>query len=212
MSSTSRTDLEGGKYTIVHEDGANLRVLRHGDDWIGPGEVVGGKMLIAVAAELDDLRAKLALPDAEPVATSSEARACEILSLEEWVPYPLERYAEAKESGRQVRLLYPPLEARLALPDAEPVAQDVERAVRIAFESSNDGPNLAMNKYWYEKGLRSGLALTTPQPAIAPETVTLTDAEICDAIMDAYGFVEPPDMALCRAIESALHAKQQGRS
>jgi hypothetical protein len=53
----SRTDIEGGKYTIVHTNGVGLHILRHGEDWLQEHEVHGGKMFIAIASELDALRA-----------------------------------------------------------------------------------------------------------------------------------------------------------
>ena len=59
----------------------------------------------------------------EPV----EVRACEILSLGEWVLYPLERYEEAKERGRQVRrLVVEPAAATTTEAQVEPVVWGVD--------------------------------------------------------------------------------------
>jgi hypothetical protein len=48
-------EVEGGKYTIVQEDGGELYVLRDGERWLPP-PVTGSKMLIAMAGELEDAR------------------------------------------------------------------------------------------------------------------------------------------------------------
>ena len=46
------TSVKIDKYTIQHEGGANVRVLRNDLPWLEGGMLVGQKMLIAVAGEI----------------------------------------------------------------------------------------------------------------------------------------------------------------
>ena len=53
----SKTDIDNGKYTIVHDNGTGLHVLRNGEPWIRYGENQLLKLLLACSAEIDQLRA-----------------------------------------------------------------------------------------------------------------------------------------------------------
>lgn len=66
----SKTEIEGGKYTIVHDNVINLHLLRNGEVW-DAGNVSYGKMLIAVAGELDALRSAQA-QEAQPASPAQE--------------------------------------------------------------------------------------------------------------------------------------------
>lgn len=46
-----------GKYTVAHEDGANLRALRHGEPW---RSLTGDGLVLAMAQEIEQLREQLA--------------------------------------------------------------------------------------------------------------------------------------------------------
>ena len=45
--------LENGKYTIVHENGANLRALRYGESW---QDLDGNKLILVMSQEIELLR------------------------------------------------------------------------------------------------------------------------------------------------------------
>lgn len=51
---TTSIDLDDGKYTIQHENGANLRCLRYGQPW---RDLTGDKMVLAMADEIERLTA-----------------------------------------------------------------------------------------------------------------------------------------------------------
>jgi len=53
----TRVDLENGKYTLVHTDGADFHALRNGSPWRDLG---GDGLVLAAAQEIEELRAKLA--------------------------------------------------------------------------------------------------------------------------------------------------------
>lgn len=53
----TRIELENGKYTIAHENGANLRALRNGEPW---RDLVGDGLVLAAAQEVETLRTALA--------------------------------------------------------------------------------------------------------------------------------------------------------
>jgi hypothetical protein len=54
----TETHIDNGKYTIVHDNGADLQILRNGEQWMGASfQLLPVKMLVAVAAEIDKLRA-----------------------------------------------------------------------------------------------------------------------------------------------------------
>lgn len=54
MSKTTTINLGDGKYTIQHEDGANLRALRHGEPW---RELTGDGMVLALVQRIEELEA-----------------------------------------------------------------------------------------------------------------------------------------------------------
>lgn len=51
--SESRIELDGGKYTVVHTNGTELRALRHGEPW---RDMVGDGLVLAMAQEIEQLR------------------------------------------------------------------------------------------------------------------------------------------------------------
>lgn len=50
-------ELEKGKYTVLHEDGANFRALRHGEPW---RDLTGDGLVLAMAYEIERLREAVA--------------------------------------------------------------------------------------------------------------------------------------------------------
>ena len=53
--SETRIDLEGGKYTVIHnDDGVGLHALRHGSPW---RSLLGDGLVLAMAQEIETLRA-----------------------------------------------------------------------------------------------------------------------------------------------------------
>lgn len=52
----TRIDLENGKYTLVHTDGANFHALRNGSPWRDLG---GDGLVLAAAQEIEALRSAL---------------------------------------------------------------------------------------------------------------------------------------------------------
>jgi hypothetical protein len=48
----TKIELEGGKYTVIHDNGANLHALRHGEPW---RELVGDGLVLAMAQRIEDL-------------------------------------------------------------------------------------------------------------------------------------------------------------
>lgn len=64
MTDLIRIAVDDGKYTIVQDAQGRLSVLRYGEYWLGHGSdkeafIPGSKMLIAMACELEELRAKV---------------------------------------------------------------------------------------------------------------------------------------------------------
>lgn len=51
----TKIELEGGKYTIIHENGCNLRALRYGEEW---RNLIGDNLVLAMAQEIEELREK----------------------------------------------------------------------------------------------------------------------------------------------------------
>jgi hypothetical protein len=49
----TKIELENGKYTILHENGNNLRALRYGKPW---RTLVGDNLILAMAAEIEKLQ------------------------------------------------------------------------------------------------------------------------------------------------------------
>lgn len=52
----TKIEIEGGKYTIVHENGAALRVYRHGELW---QNLTGDNLVLAMCNEIEELKRKL---------------------------------------------------------------------------------------------------------------------------------------------------------
>lgn len=52
----TRIELDGGKYTVCHENGTNLRALRNGEPW---RELTGDGLVLAMAQRIEDLTASL---------------------------------------------------------------------------------------------------------------------------------------------------------
>lgn len=72
QTSESVVSLMDGKYTIIHDNGVNLRALRHGEPW---REMCGDGMILAMAHRIEELELRLkGLPvnpkDNVPVETS----------------------------------------------------------------------------------------------------------------------------------------------
>lgn len=63
MTDLLRVPVDDGKYTIVQDAQGRLTVLRYGEAWLGHGTdkpgIIGSKMLISMACELEELREKL---------------------------------------------------------------------------------------------------------------------------------------------------------
>lgn len=53
---TTRIDIDNGKYSILHENGSNLRALRNGEPW---QDLQGSGLVLAMAQEIEELREKL---------------------------------------------------------------------------------------------------------------------------------------------------------
>jgi hypothetical protein len=51
-------DIADGKYTVVHEHGTNLHILRYGTPW-REREVSGDGLILALAQEIEQLRSNL---------------------------------------------------------------------------------------------------------------------------------------------------------
>jgi len=59
---TTRIDLDGGKYSVLHENGANLRALRHGEPW---RDCIGDNLVFALASEVEEFHRLRDLTDAD---------------------------------------------------------------------------------------------------------------------------------------------------
>lgn len=53
----TRIDLEGGKYSVIHDSGTNLHVLRYGEPW---RDCNGDGFILALAHEIETLREQIA--------------------------------------------------------------------------------------------------------------------------------------------------------
>lgn len=53
---TTRIDLEGGKYSVIHDSGTNLHVLRYGEPW---RDCNGDGFILALAHEVETLREQI---------------------------------------------------------------------------------------------------------------------------------------------------------
>lgn len=53
----TETQIDGGKYTIVHDNGINIHILRYGERWADDEDGFPPKVVLACAAEIDTLRA-----------------------------------------------------------------------------------------------------------------------------------------------------------
>jgi hypothetical protein len=51
-----RVDVDSGKYTVLMRENEQVRILRYGEEWMGPG-FPGANAVIALACELGELRA-----------------------------------------------------------------------------------------------------------------------------------------------------------
>jgi hypothetical protein len=62
MSTSNRIDLtvDNGKYRLLMDHRGSVSVLRHGEAWVNLDSTPGIKMVIAMAGELEELRARLA--------------------------------------------------------------------------------------------------------------------------------------------------------
>lgn len=66
----TKIDIDGGKYSIIHDNGRGLHVLRYGEVWKDERECAGDKFLFCCAQEIEDLRDLL---EFERVATDRKA-------------------------------------------------------------------------------------------------------------------------------------------
>lgn len=55
-----RIDVDGGKYTIVQPQAGGSYALRYGEPWLSLVDVPGVNMILVMAYELEELRAKTA--------------------------------------------------------------------------------------------------------------------------------------------------------
>lgn len=49
-------DISGGKYTVIHQGGSNLRVLRNGEKW--DRDFIGDKLVLGMAQEIESARSE----------------------------------------------------------------------------------------------------------------------------------------------------------
>lgn len=54
----TRIELEGGKYTVLHEYGLNFRALRHGEEW---RDLTGDGLILAMAHRIEELEEAMGL-------------------------------------------------------------------------------------------------------------------------------------------------------
>lgn len=59
MPERLRIDVDNGKYTIVQPEDGQAYALRYGEPWLSAEQMTGTNMILAMAYELDELRAKL---------------------------------------------------------------------------------------------------------------------------------------------------------
>lgn len=55
MTETTKIEVYDDKYTVLHENGANLRALRHGEPW--NRDLTGDGLVLALCQEIEQLRA-----------------------------------------------------------------------------------------------------------------------------------------------------------
>lgn len=67
ITSETHTQVADGKYTVVHDNGANLRALRYGQPW---RDLVGDGLVLAMAQEIENLIGCLETELRKPVAFS----------------------------------------------------------------------------------------------------------------------------------------------
>lgn len=48
----TKLDFEGGKYTVIHENGCNFKALRYGEEW---RDLVGDGLVLAIVQEHEDV-------------------------------------------------------------------------------------------------------------------------------------------------------------
>jgi hypothetical protein len=48
-----------GKYTVVQNDQGQVEVLRHGERWLTSDEMIGSKMILTLAQDIEELRSEL---------------------------------------------------------------------------------------------------------------------------------------------------------
>lgn len=48
----TRIDLRGGKYTVQHNNGANLKALRYGEEW---RDLTGDGLVLALVQKIEEL-------------------------------------------------------------------------------------------------------------------------------------------------------------
>ncbi|MNE05064.1 hypothetical protein D3C81_365300 [compost metagenome] len=53
---TFKLELEGGKYTVLHENGCNFRALRNGEPW---RSLVGDGLVLAMCYRIEELQEQL---------------------------------------------------------------------------------------------------------------------------------------------------------
>lgn len=59
MAELLRVDVDGGKYTVIQEEGGRTRIDRYGEPWMGQeGSFPGVNAVLAMAYELEELRAR----------------------------------------------------------------------------------------------------------------------------------------------------------
>lgn len=57
--STTRIDLDDGKYSVLHENGAGLRAYRYGEPW---RELAGDNLVFAMANKIEEAEKKALTP------------------------------------------------------------------------------------------------------------------------------------------------------
>jgi len=53
---TTSITVAEGKYTVTHDDGANLKALRYGEEW---RDLVGDGLVLALVQEIERLQEKI---------------------------------------------------------------------------------------------------------------------------------------------------------
>lgn len=70
----TRIELEGGKYTVIHDNGLDFHALRYGERW---RDLTGDGLVLAMAQEIEDLHDALLQATQERNAASRNASAFE---------------------------------------------------------------------------------------------------------------------------------------